>query len=210
MYQVRRFLNYLGCEWTPHMRPPKEQRSSPPKYITEQDIAQSIEHFKDNPHAKLLLYLGCDTGMRATELYRLKKEDISGNMIRIDHTKTGVPRITFFTDRTKEILEEYLSHYELHFRKRWIQNMFQHLPIQVKDFRKYFSQQWDRKNGATSVKKILMGHSLKGDVDLMHYNCQNQEDLKKIYDRVMTPRCSQYDFDTKSETDNRIISARRL
>ena len=29
------------------------------------------------------------------------------------------------------------------------------------------------------------GHSLKGDVDLMHYNAQNEEDLKRIYDRVM-------------------------
>ena len=25
----------------------------------------------------------------------------------------------------------------------------------------------------------------KNDVDLMHYNCQSEEDLKKIYDRVM-------------------------
>jgi hypothetical protein len=30
-----------------------------------------------------------------------------------------------------------------------------------------------------------MGHSLKGDVDLMHYNYQSPEDLKKIYDKVM-------------------------
>jgi len=31
-----------------------------------------------------------------------------------------------------------------------------------------------------------MGHSLKGDVDLMHYNAQSKEDLKKIYDNVMS------------------------
>jgi len=30
-----------------------------------------------------------------------------------------------------------------------------------------------------------MGHSLKGDVDLNHYNVQSEEDLKKIYDNVM-------------------------
>ena len=36
-----------------------------------------------------------------------------------------------------------------------------------------------------SIKKILMGHSLKGDVDLNHYNAQSEEDLKKIYDKVM-------------------------
>jgi hypothetical protein len=29
-----------------------------------------------------------------------------------------------------------------------------------------------------------MGYSLKGDVDLMHYNCQSDEDLKRIYDKV--------------------------
>ncbi len=29
-----------------------------------------------------------------------------------------------------------------------------------------------------------MGHSLKGDVDLNHYNAQSEEDLKRIYDNV--------------------------
>ena len=57
--------------------------------------------------------------------------------------------------------------------------------IKVKDLRKYFSQVWDRRGGPTSIKKILMGHSLKGDVDLMHYNAQSEEDLKRIYDKVM-------------------------
>lgn len=39
--------------------------------------------------------------------------------------------------------------------------------------------------GPIDVKKLLMDHSLKGDVDLMHYNCQSEEDLKRIYDKVM-------------------------
>jgi hypothetical protein len=30
-----------------------------------------------------------------------------------------------------------------------------------------------------------MGHSLKGDVDLMHYNFQSEEDLDIIYNKVM-------------------------
>ena len=55
----------------------------------------------------------------------------------------------------------------------------------MKDLRKAFSQEWDRRGGPTSIKKILMGHSLKGDVDLSHYNAQPEEDLKKIYDKVM-------------------------
>ena len=66
-----------------------------------------------------------------------------------------------------------------------MEKLFKDAPIQVKDLRKYFSQEWDRRGGPTSIKKILMGHSLKGDVDLMHYNYQSEEDLKQIYDKVM-------------------------
>ena len=47
------------------------------------------------------------------------------------------------------------------------------------------SKEWNRKGGPTSIKKILMGHSLKGDVDLMHYNAKSEEDLKQIYDKVI-------------------------
>jgi integrase/recombinase XerD len=64
-------------------------------------------------------------------------------------------------------------------------DIFYNSPIKVKDFRKLFSQEWDRRGGPTSIKKILMGHSLRGDVDLMHYNAQSPEDLKAIYDKVM-------------------------
>ena len=28
-----------------------------------------------------------------------------------------------------------------------------------------------------------MGHLLKGDVDLMHYNCQSEDELMRIYDK---------------------------
>ncbi len=35
-----------------------------------------------------------------------------------------------------------------------------------------------------------MGHSLKGDIDLMHYNTQSEGDLKKIYDRAMNDKDS--------------------
>ena len=55
----------------------------------------------------------------------------------------------------------------------------------MKDLRKFFSQEWDRRGGPTSIKKIIMGHSTRHDVDLSHYNYQSEEDLKKIYDKVM-------------------------
>jgi integrase/recombinase XerD len=72
------------------------------------------------------------------------------------------------------------------FPKRWLERKFEETNIRIKHLRKYFSQEWDRRGGPTSIKKILMGHSLKGDVDLMHYNAQSEEDLKKIYDKVMS------------------------
>jgi hypothetical protein len=34
------------------------------------------------------------------------------------------------------------------------------------------------------VKKTLIDQSLKGAVDLSHYNAQGEDDLKRIYDRV--------------------------
>jgi len=70
------------------------------------------------------------------------------------------------------------------FPKKVLQVAFKNASIQVKDLRKSFSQEWTRRHGDTGIKKILMGHSLKNDIDLMHYNYQSDEDLKKIYDKV--------------------------
>jgi len=35
----------------------------------------------------------------------------------------------------------------------------------------------------TGVKKRLMGHSINGDIDLIHYSALAFDDLKGIYDR---------------------------
>ena len=89
---------------------------------------------------------------------------------------------------TKKALQEYLEFYESYdrllrlFSNTHIERLFRNAPIKVKDLRKFFSQEWDRNGGSTGIKKLLMGHS--GDVDLYHYNAQNEEDLLKIYDKV--------------------------
>jgi len=70
------------------------------------------------------------------------------------------------------------------FSKRQSERVFQSTPIQVKDLRKFFSQEWDRRGGPTSIKKLLMGH--RKDVDLKHYNAQSEGDLKNIYDKVIS------------------------
>ena len=90
-----------------------------------------------------------------------------------------------------EELIEYIKEFENNkklkclFNQSHISRLFRNSPIRVKDLRKFFSQEWDRQGGVTTIKKIIMSHSLKGDVDLMHYNYQSPEDLKKIYDKVM-------------------------
>jgi len=74
------------------------------------------------------------------------------------------------------------------FAQKTLECKFSNALIKVKYLRKYFSQEWDRRGGSTSIKKILMGHSLKDDVDLQYYNAQSEDDLKLIYDKVMGAR----------------------
>jgi integrase/recombinase XerD len=141
--------------------------------------------------------------MRAEELYQLTLDDIDLNnkIVRINHnptngqsTKTKQSRVSFFTDEARNALTEYIEFYHNHnglkclFSQTHVERLFRNgkASIQVKDLRKAFSQEWDRRGGPTSIKKILMGHSLKGDVDLQHYNFQSEDDLKMIYDRVMS------------------------
>ena len=95
----------------------------------------------------------------------------------------------FFNQETKEVLRVYLGFFNngcslKHlFGESHISRIFRHSELKVKDFRKFFSQEWDRCGGPTSIKKLLMGHRL--DVDLKYYNAQSEEDLRKIYDKVM-------------------------
>ena len=147
--------------------------------------------------------MGATSGIRAEELYQLNAEDINieNRLLRINHnpdngqtTKTKISRVTFFNNEAKLAIEEYLDFYHSNkkltclFNKNHISVIFRNAPIQVKDLRKYFSQEWDRRGGPTSIKKILMGHSIRRDVDLMHYNCQSEEDLKRIYVKVMSKK----------------------
>jgi integrase/recombinase XerD len=202
-YQIRKFLTYLDIDWASKLKPPPEPNYIP-KYVKREDISDTLTYFKDNDYylqLKSLILLGISSGLRAEELYQLNLDDIDmdNRIVHINHnpqngqsTKTKHSRISFFDDDAREALSEYLTyfHSDRHLKQLFSQShitrLFRDAPIQVKDLRKFFSQEWDRRGGPTSIKKILMGHSLKGDVDLMHYNAQSPEDLKKIYDRVMS------------------------
>ena len=201
-YQIRHFLIYLKCDWANSIKLPSEPIYLP-KRITLDDIKNTLSYFQDSQYftqIKALTYLGMSSGMRAEELYQLNIEDIDieNREVHINHnpsngqsTKTKISRISFFNEESQRLLSEYLTYFKNDrnlkslFSQSHITRLFRKPPIKVKDLRKFFSQEWDRRGGPTSIKKILMGHSLKGDVDLMHYNAQSEEDLKMIYDRVM-------------------------
>gem|GEM_PF-842286 len=202
MYQIIKFLTYYDIGWAKDIELPSDPVYYP-KRINAEMIEQTLSHFEGHQYfkqIKALVLLGASSGMRAEEMYQLNPEDIDvdNRIIRINHnpmngqtTKTFQSRVSFFTKEAEEAYNDYLSFFhngcglDRLFSQTHMIHLFRNAPIRAKDLRKYFSQEWDRRGGPTSIKKILMGHSMRGDVDLMHYNCQSEEDLKKIYDRVM-------------------------
>jgi len=203
MFQLRRFLKFMKIEWADEITLPADPCYNPIR-ISSEKITETLDFFKNDDsyiRIKAVILLGSTSGLRATEIYDLTEDDIvlNQNKIIIRHdpksnhtTKTKRSRISFFSNDAKEALEDYLEYFKntdsglrTLFAQKTLSRKFNTAPIRVKHLRKYFSQEWDRRGGPTSIKKILMGHSLKGDVDLMHYNAQSEEDLKRIYDNVM-------------------------
>ncbi len=202
IYQIRRFLEYLKVDWASTIQLPPDPEYQP-KRISEEIIQKTLAYYEGHKYfiqIKALILLGVSSGMRAEELYQLKLSDIDLNnrTVNINHkpqigqsTKTGKSRVSFFNEQAENALYEFIKYFNNScdlknlFTQSHITRIFKNSNLKIKDLRKYFSQEWDRRGGPTSIKKILMGHSLKGDVDLMHYNCQSEEDLKKIYDKVM-------------------------
>ena len=146
-----------------------------------------------------MISLGCDSGMRAQEIYQLEQDDIdlSNRTVYIKHepwngktTKTGQSRVSFFTERTAQIIREYLTYFnngstlKSLFSKTHVERAMSKAPIRCKDLRKYFSSEWERRNGNHQVKERLMGHSLKS-VDARHYSYLDDQELKKVYSIVM-------------------------
>jgi len=204
MYQILKYLAYIRYEWAKSIRLPSDPIYTP-KRVNKDMIIQTLDYFKDHTYSKqirALILLGASSGMRAGEKYQLNQEDldVEGRVIHINHnpskgqtTKTQRSRVSFFTTEAQQALTDYLVYFnnggklDKLFSQTHMTHLFRKAPIKAKELRKCFSQEWDRLGGPTSIKKILMGHSLRGDVDLSHYNCQSEEDLKKIYDKIMCP-----------------------
>jgi integrase/recombinase XerD len=178
MQAIKKFLLHLGISWVNELVLPKDPTYLP-RRLTQYDIDTMKNRF---PTAKAIISLGCSSGLRAEELYSLTLNDLDldTRTVYVRHSKTGVPRISFFDEKTRDLLRDFKGFSQNHYTR-----LFRTSEVKTKHLRKFFSQEWDRRGGPTGIKKLLMGHSLRGDVDLCHYNAQSPEDLKMIYDKVM-------------------------
>jgi len=201
-FQIRKFLQFMDMPYANRLQAPKARNKNNIQIWRCSDIKGAYERlrrdtWKYTRRYTACLLLGATSGLRASELYALAPEDIDleRRIVYVRKSKTGHQRIAFFNQEAQEELQMFLQEFkdndsDVLFYFHRTQKVFSKLNIRVKDLRKFFSQEWDRQGGATSIKKILMGHSLNGDVDLNHYNVQSEEDLKKIYDQVGLRICS--------------------
>ncbi|WP_280959709.1 site-specific integrase [Archaeoglobus profundus] len=174
-------------------------------------LLKEIDNKLQDPYRlklKSAVLLCATSGLRSEELYKLRLEDVDVEnrtiFVRAEIAKDYEDRITFFNLEAQEALLEYLSAVKLKpkdkpFSAKSIYHHFSKLntragkvKLRMKHMRKFFSQQSDRLGMPTAIKKILMGHVISDeefviprglDVDLTHYDFQDEEELKKIYDK---------------------------
>jgi len=204
---IRRFLKFINYPLADSIKIPNvpERRKTviKPHHIRNliNEIDEKVKYAPLRLKARAAILLSATSGMRAEEVYKLSLDniDLENRMIFIpaEISKSYKDRITFFSEETKEIL---LAYFESNpdptklFTKYSLRRAFDKLntSLRMKHMRKFFSQQSDRLGMPTAVKKILMGHVVGdddfvvvrgGDVDLSHYDFQDEEELKKIYDK---------------------------
>lgn len=205
---VRRLLLSVNAPFAQKIKLPRtpKRRKIVIKRQMVQEIIENIRKYEKNEERKLrviaMFTIAATSGIRAEELYSLTLDDldIKKRIIYISFGKTAgsdksvkdyEERVTFFNQEAKRALKEYLKIYKgdsTLFSFDSLKRMFTTYPqigdLRIKHMRKFFSQEWDRLGGPTSVKKMLMGHSVSRDVDLSYYDFQDPEDLREIYDKV--------------------------
>jgi integrase/recombinase XerD len=106
MIAVNRFLRWLQVDVRPPMPRPRPRKVR----ALERD---EVERLFSVARGKELLILSLllDTGLRAKELLSLKREDVDleSRSIRVKDTKNGEERVVFFTNRTSQMMKEYLK-----------------------------------------------------------------------------------------------------
>ena len=178
--------------------------------VTIEDIKNLIQlidslhlswHFEDWKKDQFVtaMLLMAVTGMRVSELARIPLKDIDLKNRRIylttQQTKTKQARVVFFTEELQELLDDYIQTYRpnLHeplatlpqlqrpFRRK---SPLRNQKLRPKHMRKFFAQEWDRRNGNATIKKLLMGHSIRYDINALHYSHHTIDELQDTYDRI--------------------------
>jgi integrase/recombinase XerD len=191
MLQIRRFLSYLNLDYMEKVGI-APQPSYLPKRVDDALIEKCKTYFKGHKFERQMTAVLSlrFTGMRATEIYHLTEEDIDfeKRSIIIRKTKTGKPRIVYFNQEVNDTLLAYIKKRKRKlfylFGEVHIRRAFRNAPMQVKDLRKYFLQEWNRRNGNYLIGEFLTGHSIKGNVTASHYVTFSDEEIKKEYRRV--------------------------
>ncbi|AIY89875.1 tyrosine-type recombinase/integrase [Geoglobus acetivorans] len=194
---IRAFLKFVNHPLAEHIELPKIPKQK--KIVVKpRDIRQILIEADSKLRERYALkvksatLLSATSGIRAEELYLLTVDDIDLEnrtiYIKAEIAKDYEDRVTFFSREAQEVLQEYLSVVKpdkLPFSKKSLLYHFGKLntSLRMKHMRKFFSQQSDRLGMPTAIKKMLMGHSMRNDVDLGHYDFQDEEELKKIYDK---------------------------
>ena len=196
---LKRILKEIRAPFVEDLKLPNVPKRSK-IVIRPQHLRKLIEQAKKLSESKYFrlksAILLCSTsGLRSVELYKLKLDDIDIEnrtiYVRAEIAKDYEDRVTFFSKEAQEALQGYIPMAKsTPFVKDTLVKDFRKLNVKsgrivlrMKHMRKFFSQQSDRLGMPTAAKKLLMGHSLNQDIDLQHYDYQDEEELKKIYDR---------------------------
>ena len=198
LIRIRKFLKFINHPIAGSISIPRVPKRLK-KVIKIADVRKLLEEInskiKDEEIKQMLnsaILITATSGLRAEELYKLEIEDIDIEnrtiFLKAEKTKDYEDRIAFFSEEAKQALMHYLNSNpdpERPFRKKSIYHHFKKIDsdLRLKHMRKFFSQQSDRLGMPTTIKKLLMGHSPRGDVDLNHYDFQDEEELRKIYDK---------------------------
>ncbi len=110
---IRFFYIYaLGKEWDKNKIPRMKRISKLPVIPPKQDVISILESTNNLKH-KAILSLIYGSGLRVSEVARLRISDICSKTmrVRIDNAKHGTNRYTILSDRTLTVLREYFRAY---------------------------------------------------------------------------------------------------
>lgn len=115
---IKQYLKLSGHspELMPLSRPKKE--STLPKVLSGQEVLKILNALSNKKH-RLLLAITYSSGLRVSEVCRLKLSDVSfeRKTIRIEQGKGRKDRVTIFSEQCARLLAEFIVEYK---PERWI------------------------------------------------------------------------------------------